>query len=49
MTEKDIIKAGKMAEKLKLKYSILSLNELPKRFTELIGALQNIKDVGKVE
>ncbi len=49
ITEKDIINAAKKAAEMNLKYSVLSMGELPKRVSELIGALQNIKDIGKVE
>ncbi len=47
--EKEILKAAKTAEEFDLKYSILSLGELPKKISNLIDALQNIKTIGKVE
>lgn len=49
ITESDIIRAAKKAAEMNLKYSVLSMGELPKKFSELIGALQNIKDIRKVE
>ena len=49
ITEKDIINAAKKATNMGLKYSVISMGELPKKFSELIGALQNIKDIRKVE
>jgi len=49
ITEKEIIKAGKKASENGLKYSILSLGELPKKVSELIDALKDIKTIGKVE
>src|SRR3989344_2299841 len=48
ISEKEIIKAAKKASEMNLKYSVLSLDALPKKFTELIEALQNIKDIGKI-
>jgi len=49
ITEKEIIKAAKKASELNLKYSVLSLGELPKKTSDLIEALKNIKDIGKME
>lgn len=49
ITEKDIIKAAKKASESNLKYSVLSLGEMPKNVSELIDALKNIKDIGKVD
>ena len=49
ITESDIIRSAKKAAEMNLKYSVLSMGELPKKFSELIGALQNIKDIRKVE
>jgi len=49
ISEKEIIKAAKKANELRLSYSILSMGELPKRFSELKDALQNIKDIKRVE
>ncbi|MEK6898176.1 MAG: hypothetical protein AABX28_02340 [Nanoarchaeota archaeon] len=49
ISEKEIIKAAKKAVELGLKYSVLSLGELPKKISELILALKDIKDIGKVE
>ncbi len=47
--EKEILSASKKASELNLKYSILSLGELPKKISNLIEALQNIKTIEKVE
>src|SRR3989338_7543703 len=49
ITEKEIIKAAKKAAELNLKYSILSMSELPKKVSDLIYALKDIKTVEKVE
>ncbi|MBI2043892.1 hypothetical protein HYT24_00830 [Candidatus Pacearchaeota archaeon] len=49
ITDKEIIKAAKKASELNLKYSVLSLGELPKKVSDLIEALENMKDIGKVE
>ena len=49
ISEKEIIKAGKKAAEMKMDYSILSMGELPKKISELKEALQNLKDIGKVE
>lgn len=49
VTDADIIKAAKKAEKLKMKYSIISQGELPKKISDLMEALQNIKSIKKME
>ena len=49
ITENDIVRAARKAAEMQLKYSVLSMGELPKKVSELIGALQNIKDIRKVE
>ena len=49
ISEKEIIKAAKKASELGLSYSILSMGELPKKISELRDALQNIKDIKKIE
>jgi hypothetical protein len=49
ITEKDIINAAKKAKNMGLKYSVISMGELPKKISELISALGNIKDIRKVE
>ena len=49
ISEKEIIKAAKKASEQKLKYSILSLGELPKKISELIEALKDIKEIEKIE
>jgi len=47
--EKDIIKAAKKSKELNLKYSVLSLGDLPKKISDLIIALQNIKNIEKID
>ncbi|MBI2043600.1 hypothetical protein HYT25_04385 [Candidatus Pacearchaeota archaeon] len=49
ISEKDIIKAAKKAAEQNLKYSILSLGELPKKISDLIEALKDIKEIEKIE
>lgn len=49
IAEKEVIRAAKKAGDFKLKYSILSLGELPKKISELILALQNMKEIEKIE
>ncbi|MBI4116859.1 hypothetical protein HY449_03895 [Candidatus Pacearchaeota archaeon] len=49
ITDADIVKAAKKAEKLKMKYSILSPGELPKKISELMEALKGIKEIKKME
>ncbi len=49
ISDADIVKAAKKAEKLKMKYSILSPGELPKKISDLIEAVQNIKSIKKME
>lgn len=49
ITDSDIVKAAKKAAEMNLKYSVLSMGELPKKVSDLIGALQNIRDIRKVE
>ncbi|VVB79978.1 Uncharacterised protein [uncultured archaeon] len=48
ISDKEVIKAAKKASEFKLKYSILSLGELPKKISDLIEALQNMKDIEKI-
>lgn len=48
ISDKEVIKAAKKANEFGLKYSILSLGELPKKVSELIEALQNIRDIEKI-
>lgn len=48
ISDKEVIKAAKKASEFKLKYSILSLGELPKKVSELIEALQNMRDIEKI-
>lgn len=49
ISEKEILKASKISSDFNLKYSILSLGELPRKISNLIDALKNIKTIGKVE
>jgi len=48
ISEVEIIKTAKKASEMNLKYSLLSMGELPKKISDLIGALQNINDIKKV-
>lgn len=48
ISDKEVIRAAKKASEFKLKYSILSLGELPKKMSDLIEALQNMKDIEKI-
>ena len=49
ISEKDIIKAAKKASEFNLRYSVLSMGELPRKISELIEALKGIKDIEKIE
>lgn len=49
ISEKDIIKASKTASEFNLRYSVLSMGELPRKISELIEALKGIKDIEKIE
>lgn len=49
ITESEIISAAKKANELDLRYSILSLGELPKRVNDLMDALKNLKEIERVE
>jgi len=49
ISDADIIRAAKRAAKLGMKYSVLSLGELPKKISELVEALKEIKEIGKME
>jgi len=49
ISDRDIINAAKKSRDLKLKYSILSLGDLPKKVSDLIIALQDIKDIEKID
>jgi len=49
ISENEIIKTAKKASEMNLRYSILSMGELPKKISGLIKALQNINDIKKVE
>lgn len=49
ITDADIVKAAKKAAKLKMKYSILSPGELPKKISDLMDALKGIKEIKKMD
>lgn len=49
ISEKEIVKAAKKASELGLRYSVLSLGELPKKVSELLDAVKTLEDIGKVE
>jgi len=49
ITEKEVIKAYKKANDNKMKYSVLSLGETPKKLEELISAMKTLSDIGKIE
>lgn len=49
ITEKEILKAGKIALESKMEYSILFLGEVSKKLSELINAVKNLTDIGKIE
>ena len=49
ISEKDIIKASKKASEFNLRYSVLSMGELPRKISDLIEALKGIKDIEKIE
>jgi len=49
ITEKEVIKAYKKATDNKMKYSVLSLGETPKKLDELISAMKTLSDIGKIE
>jgi hypothetical protein len=47
--EKDLINANKKAERLGLKYMVLSLGELAKKTKELVDAIKNLSGVEKID
>ncbi len=47
--DREIIRASKKASELGLKYSVLSLGELPKKVSELIAALKDIEEISRIE
>jgi len=49
ISDLDIIKANKKASELKLRYSILSFGELPKKTIGFIEAIKNLSDINKIE
>ncbi len=49
ITESDIINSHKKSLELGLPYKIMSFNEPPKRFGNLIEAVKNLKDIEKIE
>jgi hypothetical protein len=49
ITEKDLIKAHKIALESNLKYIILSLGETPKKLKDLLSAIKNLSEIKKLE
>jgi hypothetical protein len=49
ITDKEVLKAYKKAADNKMKYSVLSLGETPKKLDELINAMKSLSDIGKLE
>lgn len=49
ITEKEILKSHKRASENKMKYSVLSLAETPKRLNDLIEAIKDLSDIDKIE
>lgn len=49
ITEKEILKAHKKASESKMKYSILSLGETPKKLSELISAIKELSTIDRIE
>jgi len=47
--EKDILKAHKKAQELRLSYKILSLGEPPKKIMNFIGAIKDLDSLKKIE
>ena len=49
ITEKEITKSYKKASEEKMKYSILSLGEPSKKLNDLISAIKDLSEIGKIE
>ena len=49
ITEKEITKSYKKASEEKMKYSILSLGEPSKKLYDLISAIKDLSEIGKIE
>jgi hypothetical protein len=49
ISEKELLKAYKKASENKMKYSVLSLGETPKKLEELISAMKSLSDIGKLD
>jgi hypothetical protein len=49
ISEKELLKAYKKASDAKMKYSVLSLGETPKKLEELISAMKSLSDIGKLD
>jgi|WetSurMetagenome_2_1015567.scaffolds.fasta_scaffold117791_1 hypothetical protein len=49
ISEKELLKAYKKAADNKMKYSVLSLGETPKKLDELINAMKSLSDIGKLD
>lgn len=48
ISDSDIIKANKKSSELNLRYSLLSLGELPKKTLGFIEAIKNLSDINKI-
>ena len=49
IAEKEILSAHKKAAEENLPYSILSLGETTKKLGDLISAIKNLSEIGKIE
>ena len=49
ISEKEIIKASKKATEMGMKYSVISLGNLPKKIIDLMESLKNMENIEKIE
>jgi hypothetical protein len=49
ITEKDVLKSYKRASENNMSYSVLSMSETPKKLNDLIEAIRNLSEIGKIE
>jgi hypothetical protein len=49
ITEKEVLKAGKLALESGMNYSIYHLGENPKKLEDLISAVKNLTEIGRIE
>ena len=49
ITDKEILKSHKKASENKMKYSVLSLAETPKKLNDMIEAIRNLSEIDKIE